>query len=863
MSMTFLYQELEGARKWDRIVPIPRYVLDNINPKMPMRPYQKEALENFITYFKNPKLRRKPSQTLFHMATGSGKTYIMAALVIYLYKQGYRNFIFFVNLGNIVEKTKLNFLDSTSAKYLFCDDIIIDGEHVKIREVSNFQGADANAINICFSTIQGLHADIWTAKENSMTQDDFANQKVVLISDEAHHLNADTKKPSKEEVENYHSWEETVKSIFGASPDNVLLEFTATCDLNNALIKREYENKIIYDYPLKKFRKDLYSKEIISLRTDLTIMQRALQGVILSQYRLKIFKDHRLDIKPVILFKASKIAESQERMAEFIEMIQNLTVQDIQDVADLNSDENIMAKAYRYFSSNGFTYEMLVTELKEAFSEEHCVSVNDDKEAEKKQVLLNSLEDKDNPYRAIFEVKKLDEGWDVLNLFDIVRLYETRQSGKTISKSTVAEAQLIGRGARYCPFTVDTQDKYKRKYDADLHNPLRICETLVYHCQNDSRYITELNQALRELGIEPEIEKKTYILKESFKNSAVYKSMMYVNKRVEVSRENVYQLSPSVKDKVYTLRVETGESGENVILEDDAGASDAAVKLHLYEKSIGEIAELNYAIVNKALAMYPVLKFSVLHKYFPHLQTTREFITSAAYLGKIKLNIKSRHQEPPLRLLSLAVHKVLGAVSDTLCKTEKSYIGTKEFHAVPVENIFKDKEVSFEKEVNGGKGVSQNDASVDKDVRMDLSKMDWYAFNDNYGTSEEKALVAFIRDYMEKLQEKYAKVYLVRNERHFPLYSFDAGERFEPDFVLFLQKGEQDNVEQMQIFIEPKGEQLIEKDKWKEDFLLQIKQEAKVVKALIDTRKYTVWGLHFFNREERDSEFREDFSELL
>ena len=79
--MTFLYQELEGARKWDRIVPIPRYVLDNLNPKMPMRPYQKEALENFITYFENPKLRRKPSQTLFHMATGSGKTYIMAALV--------------------------------------------------------------------------------------------------------------------------------------------------------------------------------------------------------------------------------------------------------------------------------------------------------------------------------------------------------------------------------------------------------------------------------------------------------------------------------------------------------------------------------------------------------------------------------------------------------------------------------------------------------------------------------------------------------------------------------------------------------------------------------------------------------------
>ena len=585
--MTFLYEKLDSAREWDRIKPVPGYVLDNLNSKMPIRPYQKEALENFITYFENPRLRNKPSQTLFHMATGSGKTYIMAALVIYLYKQGYRNFIFFVNLGNIVEKTKLNFLDAVSSKYLFSNDIVIDGEHVKINEVSNFQGVDDKSINICFSTIQGLHADMWTAKENSMTYDDFESQKVVLISDEAHHINADTKKLNKEEAENYHSWEETVKRIFYASPDNVMLEFTATCDLQNPLIRNEYESKIIYDYPLRKFRKDLYSKEIISLRTDLTIMQRALQGIILSQYRLKIFKDNRLDIKPVILFKASKIEESKQRMAEFIEMIRNLSAHHIEAVAELNNDE-LMAKAYKYFSSNGFSYDMLVAELKEAFSEEHCVSVNDNAEAEQKQLLLNSLEDKDNPYRAIFEVKKLDEGWDVLNLFDIVRLYETRQSGgKTISKTTVAEAQLIGRGARYCPFSVDDQNKYKRKYDADLNNPLRICETLVYHCQNDSRYIAELHQALREIGVELEMLKRRYVLKDSFKNSSVYKSFMYVNRRVEVSRNNVYELQPSIRNTVYTLRTETGESGENIILEDDNTFSDAKVTLNSYETSIG------------------------------------------------------------------------------------------------------------------------------------------------------------------------------------------------------------------------------------------------------------------------------------
>ena len=53
------------------------------------------------------------------MATGSGKTLVMAGLIIYLYEQGYRNFLFFVNSTNIIEKTRDNFFNTTSSKYLF------------------------------------------------------------------------------------------------------------------------------------------------------------------------------------------------------------------------------------------------------------------------------------------------------------------------------------------------------------------------------------------------------------------------------------------------------------------------------------------------------------------------------------------------------------------------------------------------------------------------------------------------------------------------------------------------------------------------------------------------------------------------
>ena len=77
---------------------------------------------------------------------------------------------------------------------------------------------------------------------------------------------------------------------------------------------------------------------------------------------------------------------------------------------------------------------------------------NNDSEAEHNQILLNTLEDDNNPIRAVFAVQKLNEGWDVLNLFDIVRLYEGRDSNNgNPGKTTLSEAQLIGRGARIIP----------------------------------------------------------------------------------------------------------------------------------------------------------------------------------------------------------------------------------------------------------------------------------------------------------------------------------------------------------------------------------------------------------------------------
>jgi type III restriction enzyme len=278
----------------------------------------------------------------------------------------------------------------------------------------------------------------------------------------------------------------------------------------------------------------------------------------------------------VVLFKAKTIAESKSFADEFVSRIAKLSAKDIDRLSRLVDNPTLNA-AFAYFKKCGLSAADLAQELKLDFAKEHCISANDDKEAAARQIALNSLEDADNPYRAVFEVKKLDEGWDVLNLFDIVRLYETRQSGgKSISPTTIAEAQLIGRGSRYCPFVVKTgQEKFQRKYDNDGANPLRICEELYYHCQIDPRYIAELKSALRQIGAESDPERCEYRLKERFKNDELYKAgVVFVNEQREKSRKGVTGIPQSVRNGTIEYKTNLGSSREGAVMEDSGTKED-------------------------------------------------------------------------------------------------------------------------------------------------------------------------------------------------------------------------------------------------------------------------------------------------
>ena len=854
----FLFESIEQSKMYNCYADLPSLISSNLNPEMKIRPYQEAAFRNYVTYYENENLRRNGNRTLFHMATGSGKTYIMAGLILYLYQKGYRNFLFFVPSSNIKSKTIANFTEPSSSKYLFADSIVIDGEIVKIRKVNSFCDSSDDSINICFTTIQQIHTDYWTVKENGISFDDYKDLKVVFISDEAHHLTVDTAGKQDKSLDESRSWEYVAKRLYTANPDNIMLEFTATCRLDNPSIREEYENKIVYDYDLKRFRHDRYSKEVQTFQTNLDYLEMCLQALVLSQFRLHLFNDLKQDIKPVILFKSSTIADSRSFAESFGRMLDSLTGDTLMALAD--TEAKPLQAAFQYFKDKGISLDLLSRELKEGFSETHCIEVNNDSALKSNDIILNTLEDPDNPIRAIFEVKALDEGWDVLNLFDIVRLYDTRDAKNGIpGKKTVSEAQLIGRGARYCPFVYDDPgEKYIRKFDEDLENKYRICEEMYYHCHTNSRYIIELHKALVDTGMmDANVIVKTLKLKDSFKNSRLYRSgSVLVNNQLEVGSAGSDSLPPNIRSRPYSYHVPDRTATVSTILAESNPILSVSEPT-IYTYTVKEISELNYNTVHTAVRRYSKFRFSNLRKYYPGLSSIREFITSSDFLGEIRIDISTSGEPPSQEDMLNACIRMADKVSSALGDFEKLFVGTNEFRLVPFKDLFYDKVVNYP-DTGTELGMPQSESSC---WRLDLSDKDWYAFNENYGTGEEKGFVKYFSQRIKLLQDNYDEVYLVRNERHMHIYSFEGGCRFEPDFLLFLIKDDEP-VDQLQVFIEPKGTNLLEMDRWKQDFMLDMAEQWKIdSRTIVDDTMFRLVGMPFYNNDNND-DFDKAFDNL-
>ncbi len=857
--------------------------LNNLNPGFSVREYQKEAIGRFAFYFGGFPEKKNPSQLLFHMATGSGKTLVMASNILHLYSLGYRNYVFFVNSANIIEKTRDNFLNKKSSKYLFAENIKFGNKNVKINEVNNFDEANDEDVNIIFTTIQGLHTRMNEPKENLITFEDFSNKKIVLISDEAHHINALTKvknnKPSqvslfgnlseikieglsKTEQEEYKSWEGTILKIFTSNSGNILLEYTATIDFYNENIKAKYEPITIFQYDLKEYRKDKYSKEIEVIQADLETLDRSLSAVVLSQYRRKIAEKNGIFLKPVILFKSKDIKSSEINYHDFCEKIKILKSSDFKKLEKLDSEN--LKMAFKYFAENKITIDNLIKELKTDFEESKCLLLDSKNINEDKQLRLNSLEDKHNEVRAIFAVDMLNEGWDVLNLFDIVRLYDTRDAkSNKPGGTTMSEAQLIGRGARYFPFTLKNRnDKFTRKFDEDAENELRILEKLLYHSAHNPKYIQELNSALVQIGIKAErtITKKLEI-KEEIKSTDLWlKGFVFQNKKVKNDRSKCTSFGTEIK-RQYSYNLHSGFIKEDEILNRD--------KLK-FEKQYSGVETKSYKltdfgenVIRHALNKLEFFTFDNLSTYYPKLESLNDFISSKDFLSKHEVLVTGPKNEIENLTQNQKVEIALFVIKQTADEIKRSateYIGTTEFEAKMISNVFKDKLLKID---------GDSPRAIDLNEEIDLKAKKWFAQNSLFGTDEEKNFIKFFDVVVEKLKKKYIDMYLFRNERDLAIYNFNDGSTFEPDFVLFLKETKTSKVLIYQVFIEPKGNQFKDdkgvydnsKEGWKQKMLVSLEDMAKT-NIRMENRDFKLIGLPFYNEQLKEV-FAEVFEKKL
>ena len=844
--MRYLYQILkeEFGRQTINSTEVPAIILDNLRSGYGRRPYQIEAFQYFIlcynrTFEGKP---QKPLHLLFNMATGSGKTLIMAGLILYLYERGYRNFLFFVDRDNIIKKTKNNFINPRASKYLFNDKLVIDRREIFIKEVENFEEADAESINIKFTTVTQLHIDIKTTKENSITIEDFENKKIVLIADEAHHLSSATQ--NNRSI--FNTWEGTVLKILKANFDNILLEFTATLDYEIPEIVQKYKNKVIYKYDLAQFYSDKYSKEIMLICSYYEERSRIAQALILNLYRQELAAAYNINLKPVILFKAKRtIVESEKNKNKFHELIEGFSDDLVNHILQ-TSTVPIVQKAFKFFKERNLSNNEIAKRIKFNFREENCLSANACEDLEKNQIILNTLEDNDNPIRAIFAVKKLDEGWDVLNLFDIVRLYEGRDSQNgNPGRVTNSEAQLIGRGARYFPFIIEKgQNPYVRKFDNDVSNDLKVLEELYYHTKEDSHYISELKRALIETGIyKNDLETKELKIKESFKQTKLYKyGWVLFNKKIERTYDKVNSFSDFGVTKKNFKHVLSSGSGRisEVFSEQEENESTNTVS----ERDIS-IARIPPHIIRFALSHNSFYHYDNLIKFFPNIDSMSTFISSTNYLKRLEITFcgtQSRLVRITNQDYLVAIQGLLEEIEIEIKTISTEYEGSG-YVKGSIHKVFKDKKIK----------VQRNSERANGQFEV-VSEPKWYVYNANYGTIEEKNFVKMFARRFKHLDDKYIDIYLIRNERELKIFD-KSGRAFEPDFVLFCK--EKNGEEQIyQIFIEPKGAHLQEADRWKEEFLANIRQEKKTIK--INTDKYLITGLPFY-----DSENENDFKRAL
>nr|WP_283652001.1 hypothetical protein [Enterococcus faecium] len=591
-----------------------------------------------------------------------------------------------------------------------------------------------------------------------------------------------------------------------------------------------------------------------------------LNVVLLSEFRRRYaYELYGSYIKPVIMFKSQKIDASNEANELFNQLVEKLSPDYVlefikrQNKTISETQSETLGFAYEYFLKNEKELPQIVKEIKREFSPTRVINANDSDRGggmlEKGQYeALNSLESPDNLYRVIFAVAKLTEGWDVLNLYDIVRISD-RKDTKGNKTTTMAEAQLIGRGARYNPFELDGKKSYQRRFEDDS-NPSLILETLHYHTINEPQYLKNLVAALDDMNLPTGEDKKNPLLdvkvKPKFKKTNVWKNgKLYYNQSIQLS-----------DDYYDTLAKYSLNNQEDIVINWLTSAKEVNYKAETIYEDFADMhqipVEIDRRFIEKAMNRLTFFHFNNLKKYIPLLNSREEF------LGEKWLNIQNRtiYANVPIKITRAdltaeeklrIVELYLLEVAQKIKKNSSSHRGTNKFIGYPLKDYVTDYKKRIPNYDTSKLFMDKNPQTVQRYVIDE----DYFVYESAIINLTEKQLIDRIGERVEELKEHYSEVYLIRMDENMhresaksenmKLHEFNPNakdvhfEGFQPDFILYLQNAEFF----LQVFIEPKGSK-IEEQQWKEDLLMYINDNEAELVFEDDVNGVKIKGLKFY-----------------
>lgn len=364
------------------------------------------------------------------MATGAGKTYVMAAFIEYLRRQGHRN-VMVVTPGLVVQKKTVANFTAGSPKYIAGAPVeanVITPDNYTTTHTTQADFTESGASNIYVFNVQQLIAPSSMEGETKsggkqatargirkfseyvgVLYDDLAALDDLVILQDEHHLYSEKAK----------AYNTAIRELAPAAS----VGFTASPDKDDDVVFRYTLREAIADKSVKQpviaYRKDGYGENgrYQQLKDALALLD-------VKARHYEVFSQAHPDVKPitpVMLVVCEDIAR-----AKVVE-------------------------------------EMLVSP--DFFGDPYAVlRVDSDSMTEEKATLLDELDSPDSPVCAVVSVNKLKEGWDTRSIAVMVTL--------RAMDSEILTQQTLGRGLRL-PFGKYTEEEAIDTLDVVAHDSFR------------------------------------------------------------------------------------------------------------------------------------------------------------------------------------------------------------------------------------------------------------------------------------------------------------------------------------------------------------------------------------------------------